>query len=76
LYRWFPGSLSWPAGSLPAKRSTSGAIGLGFLEAGQEEVLVQRLADDLASGAWDRQYGHYRMEPTFICALRLIIAMP
>jgi len=48
----------------------------GFLEAGQEEVLVQRLADDLASGAWDRQYGHYRMEPTFTCALRLIVATP
>lgn len=48
----------------------------GFLEDGQEAILVQRLADDLASGDWDRQYGHYRNEPTFTCALRLIIAMP
>jgi len=48
----------------------------GFLEPGMEAVLVQRLADDLASGAWDRQYGYYRTEPSFTCALRLVVATP
>lgn len=48
----------------------------GFLAAGQEEELVQRLADDLASGEWDRKYGHYRNEPHFTCALKLVVATP
>ncbi len=48
----------------------------GFLQDGVEEKLVQRLADELASGEWDRKYGHFRTQPAFICALRLIIAKP
>ena len=48
----------------------------GFLEDGLEEKLVKRLADDLQSGEWDRKYGHYRTEPTFTCALRLVISNP
>ena len=46
----------------------------GFLPAGLEEQYVQALANDLASGEWDRKYGHYRKEPDFTCALRLIIS--
>jgi len=46
----------------------------GFLEEGQEDILVQRLADDLASGEWDRKYGHYRTMPAFTCALRLVVS--
>ncbi len=48
----------------------------GFIPTEQQQVLVKRLADDLASGEWDRKYGHYRQEPFFTCALRLIIATP
>jgi SAM-dependent methyltransferase len=46
----------------------------GFLAEGMEDVLVQRLADDLESGEWDRKYGHFRTQPTFMGALRLIIS--
>jgi hypothetical protein len=48
----------------------------GFLQDGLEEQLVNRLSTDLASGAWDKKYVHYRMEPTFSCALRLVISTP
>jgi SAM-dependent methyltransferase len=48
----------------------------GFLQNGLEEQLAKRLSTDLASGAWDKKYGHYRMEPTFTCALRLVISTP
>lgn len=48
----------------------------GFLEEGLEELLVKRLADDLETGEWDRKYGAYRTEPTFTCALRLVVATP
>jgi uridine kinase len=34
------------------------------------------LADDLATGAWDRTYGHLRAQPAWLGALRLIIARP
>jgi SAM-dependent methyltransferase len=48
----------------------------GFLKDGLEEELVKRLSTDLESGAWDKKYGHYRIEPTFTCALRLVISRP
>lgn len=48
----------------------------GFLPEGLEETLVQNLAKELASGAWDQKYGHYRTQPEFIGALRLVIARP
>jgi len=48
----------------------------GFLKEGEEEIIVQRLADDLASGEWDKKFGHFRTQPSFTCALRLIIAYP
>ena len=48
----------------------------GFLPEGVEEKLVQSLKADLESGEWDRKYGHFRIQPTFTCALRLIISRP
>lgn len=48
----------------------------GFLPEGVEEKLVKALESDLKSGEWDKKYGHYRTEPTFTCALRLIISTP
>lgn len=45
-----------------------------FLAEGLEDVLVHRLAHDLASGAWDAKYGNHRTLPTFTGALRLITA--
>jgi SAM-dependent methyltransferase len=48
----------------------------GFLPVGVEEKLVKALENDLKSGAWDRKYGHLRSQPTFTCALRLIISQP
>ncbi|MCC6583007.1 MAG: SAM-dependent methyltransferase, partial [Chitinophagales bacterium] len=48
----------------------------GFLEDDIQEKLIKRLADDLASDLWDKKYGHFRTQPYFTCALRLIIAKP
>lgn len=48
----------------------------GFLPPGIEDKLVKRLADELESGEWDRKFGHFRTQPFFTCALRLIIATP
>jgi len=48
----------------------------GFLPVGLEDKLVQSLQDDLTSGEWDKKYGHYRTQPTFTCALRLVISKP
>lgn len=46
----------------------------GFLEEGLEEKRVAELAADLESGAWDKKYGHFRTQPYFTCALRLIVS--
>lgn len=48
----------------------------GFLTDNEQENIVKRLADDLQSGAWDKKYGHFRNQPSFTCALRLIISTP
>jgi SAM-dependent methyltransferase len=45
----------------------------GFLSEEQQEVFVGRLAADLQSGNWDKQFGHLRSQPYFTGALRLII---
>ncbi|MGW7541602.1 class I SAM-dependent methyltransferase [Streptomyces sp. NPDC054770] len=45
-----------------------------FLEPGGEERAVERLAADLASGAWDERYGHLRTQPEFHGAARLIVS--
>lgn len=46
----------------------------GFVPEEIAERSVQKLADDLASGHWDKEYGHFRTQPFFTCALRLVIA--
>ncbi len=46
----------------------------GFLPEGEEDKIVKRLADDLASGDWDKKYGYHRELNEFTCALKLIIA--
>jgi SAM-dependent methyltransferase len=48
----------------------------GFLPDRLEEELVQRLENDLKSGAWDEKYGHFRNQPTYRCALRLVVCNP
>jgi SAM-dependent methyltransferase len=39
-----------------------------------EQRIVHRLREDLASGAWDAQYGHLRDQTSYDGALRLVIA--
>jgi len=46
----------------------------GFLSEEVENRLIKTLEDDLRSGEWDKKYGHYRTQPFFTCALRLIIS--
>ncbi len=46
----------------------------GFLPKGLEETYVNALATDLQSGKWDKKYGYFRSQPSFTCALRLIIS--
>ncbi len=48
----------------------------GFLPEGVEERLVKTLEDELRSGAWDKKYSHFRSQPSFTCALRLLISRP
>jgi hypothetical protein len=35
---------------------------------------LERLARDLASGAWDERFGHLRHEPEFDAGIRLVVA--
>jgi hypothetical protein len=44
-----------------------------FLTEEETVQFEQRLAADLASGAWDRRYGHWRHEPFYDGPLRLVI---
>jgi SAM-dependent methyltransferase len=44
-----------------------------FLSPEVNARFARHLTADLASGAWDRTYGHLRAQPTFDGALRLII---
>jgi SAM-dependent methyltransferase len=46
----------------------------GFLPKEIEDKLVTALETDLKSGEWDKKYGHFRTQPTFTCALRLVIS--
>jgi SAM-dependent methyltransferase len=58
----------------PAVRAAQSAW--GFVEAGAAARGVQRLRDELASGAWDERYGRLRREPTFAGSLRLVVGYP
>jgi len=44
-----------------------------FLDPGVHARFTRHLSADLESGAWDRQYGHLRTQPTFDGALRLVV---
>jgi hypothetical protein len=44
----------------------------GFLDQELETQYVKKLAEDLASGEWDRSYGHHRTLPEFDGAFRLL----
>jgi SAM-dependent methyltransferase len=44
----------------------------GFIQ--EQDVLVQRLANALSSGEWDKKYGFLRTQPYFTGAMRLITA--
>ena len=58
----------------PAVRQAQSAW--GFVPPADAERAVERLRNDLASGEWDRRYGHLRTQPEFVGSLRLIIARP
>jgi hypothetical protein len=45
-----------------------------FVSPEVEERCVQALANDLASGEWDRKYGNYRTMKVFHGSIRLIIS--
>jgi SAM-dependent methyltransferase len=45
----------------------------GFVSPEAEQRTVDRLRDDLDSGEWDRRYGPFRSQATFIGSLRLIV---
>jgi len=45
-----------------------------LLEPGMEELMVNRLADALESGAWDAEHGHLREQDSLDGTLRLVIS--
>jgi SAM-dependent methyltransferase len=47
-----------------------------FVTPDVERRIVAALTADLASGAWDRKYGHLRARPTIHCQLRLVVSVP
>lgn len=48
----------------------------GFVDPEVEPRFVERLSADLASGAWDARYGHWRTLPQYESSRRLIISRP
>jgi SAM-dependent methyltransferase len=46
----------------------------GFLPEGVEAKLIEAFRKELESGEWDRKYGHFRRQETFLCALRLVVS--
>jgi hypothetical protein len=54
----------------PAVRRSQSCWGFG--DAGDG---IERLRDDLASGAWDARHGHLRTQPEYSGALRLVVAV-
>ena len=47
-----------------------------FLPPGVEDRIVDSIASDLKSGAWEKRYGKLRSKPFINCQLRLMIARP
>jgi SAM-dependent methyltransferase len=58
----------------PAVRKSQSMWAL--LPDGAEDRMIARLAADLKSGEWDRQYGRLRTQDTFDGALALVISEP
>jgi ubiquinone/menaquinone biosynthesis C-methylase UbiE len=58
----------------PAVRRSQSAW--GFVDQAAIDRTADRLRADLASGEWDRRYGHLREQPHFVGSLRLITALP
>lgn len=50
--------------------------GFGLTDPAAVQRGLERLEDDLASGAWDEAYGHVREQPQYDGAMRLITANP
>jgi SAM-dependent methyltransferase len=48
----------------------------GFVDAAAQDAFVGRLGADLASGAWDAQFGHLRSQPSFEGSLQILAADP
>jgi hypothetical protein len=48
----------------------------GFVDPAVEPRFEAALAADLASGAWDERYGHWRALPTYEGSLRMIVSRP
>ena len=48
--------------------------GWSFVSEEVQERFVREITDDLQSGEWDRKYGHFRTQPFFEGALRLVVA--
>ena len=58
-------------------RSVRGAQSMwSLLPDGVEDRIVGRLADDLASGAWDAEHGHLRERSELDGSLRLVVSEP
>lgn len=55
----------------PAVRAAQSAW--GFVPPGAEERAISALRADLASGAWDKKYGHFRTAPTWGSSLRVVV---
>jgi SAM-dependent methyltransferase len=47
-----------------------------FVSADAERRFVERLTEDLDSGAWDRSYGHLRTQPEFEGSMQILTASP
>lgn len=50
--------------------------GFGLTDPAAVRSGLDRLADDLASGAWDRAHGHLRAQAEYVGAMRLVVATP
>ncbi|WP_200411025.1 class I SAM-dependent methyltransferase [Virgibacillus salexigens] len=48
----------------------------GFVSEETASKGVTKLEADLQSGKWDKRYGHYRRQPFFVGALRLLVSTP
>jgi SAM-dependent methyltransferase len=48
----------------------------GFVSAAATTRAVEHLRADLASGEWERRFGHLREQPEFLGSLRLLVGRP